>query len=92
MSHRLARSPSAVVPGQIAYPHLASYELLPLPLSTPGTALGVYEMAALAYLAGALPALLRFTPSISEWLLGDYFLGASRQLRPPTSSLFAYAR
>ena len=68
--------------GQLAAPELRSYSRLPN--------LGLFELAAILYLLGSLPPLLRLTPSISELVLGEPFLGSRRQLRVPWSSYLAY--
>ena len=38
----------------------------------------------------SLPALLRFTPSLTEIILGEPFLGSGRQLRPPWRTLVTF--
>jgi hypothetical protein len=51
----------------------------------------LYEAAAYLYLLLGLLTLLRLTPSISELLLGEPFLGARSQLRSDWASLLIYA-
>ena len=82
--------------------HATQPVLLALEVSVPalsGLDLGInafgwqptlFELVAYAYLLLSVLPLLRITPSVSEFLLGDPFLGSGRQLRPDAYSTSMY--